>query len=375
MINRLTRLSAVALVAVVFAGCADATPTDITPSEARFANGQNGAAVDGPTIVDIATGNPDFSILVEALTAADLVEALNGKRQFTVFAPTNDAFAALLGVLGVTKEELLADEDLLQQVLLYHVAPGERFSGDVLDSDQIRTLQGGFVFPLAEGGEFFIVDGDDRTPNARLLAAEGLIDIDASNGVVHVIDQVLVPGAGSTPGDDDDEGDDEGDDDEEEPTIAELVASYATADEGAEFTVLYDLIQTAGLVDALNGDRELTVFAPTDAAVERLIDVLVAELGEDEANAILTDPDAIRDILLYHVLPGERESEDVLEAETLVTLNGGALTPLANADGVFIVDGSALTEDAQLQIDAGLIDIEADNGVVHVIDEVLLPGS
>ena len=385
MINRLSRLPVVALTAVALAACADATPTDLTPSEARFDNRGNGAAMSGPTIVDIATGNPDFSILVEALQAADLVDALDGKRQFTVFAPTNAAFTALLDRLGLTAEELLGNEELLTDVLLYHVAPGERFSDDVLDSEQIRTLQGGFVFPLAEGGEFFIVDGDADSPNARLLAAEELIDIDASNGVVHVIDQVLLPGEGSAPGghdddegaeDGDDDGDeDEGDEDEEELTIAELVASFATAEENAEFTVLYDLVQTAGLVDALNGEQELTVFAPTDAAFERLIAALVAELGEEQANAILNDPEAIADILLYHVLPGERESDDVLEAETLVTLNGGALTPLATAEGVFIVDESPLTEDAQLQIDAGLIDIEAENGVVHVIDEVLLPGS
>jgi uncharacterized surface protein with fasciclin (FAS1) repeats len=139
----------------------------------------------GPTIVGAAIAvnaqTGEFSHRIEAVTRAGLVDTLNGHRQFTVFAPTDAAFEDLLTALGVSSVDEIP-LDTLRAVLLYHVAPGERFSGDVLDSTRIRTLNGGFVRPSVHDGAAWVND-------ARIVAA----DIDVSNGVIHVIDKVLLP--------------------------------------------------------------------------------------------------------------------------------------------------------------------------------------
>lgn len=141
----------------------------------------------GPTIVQTAIAvneaNGEFHELIAAVTRAGLVGTLNGNRQFTVFAPTDAAFHALyarLGVSGINDIPLAT----LRAVLLHHVAPGQRFSGDVLDASRIRTLNGDFVHPSLSGGVA-------RVDGARIV----LPDVDASNGVIHVIDQVLLPGS------------------------------------------------------------------------------------------------------------------------------------------------------------------------------------
>jgi len=141
----------------------------------------------GSTIVKTAmtvnaqTG--EFDELIAAVKKAGLVDVLNGNRQFTVFAPTDAAFADLYKALGVDGVDQI-DNDLLRAVLLHHVAPGERFSGTVLASTRIRTLNHDFLTPSVKNGSPYI-DG------AKIL----IPDVDASNGVIHVIDKVLVPGS------------------------------------------------------------------------------------------------------------------------------------------------------------------------------------
>ena len=139
----------------------------------------------GPTIVGTALAvnaqSGEFDYLIQAVVRAGLVDTLNGNRQFTVFAPTDAAFQnlfAALGVSGVNDIPL----DTLKAVLLYHVAPGERFSGDVVSSTRVRTVSKGFIVPSVHDGSAWVND-------ARIVAA----DVDASNGVIHVIDKVLLP--------------------------------------------------------------------------------------------------------------------------------------------------------------------------------------
>jgi uncharacterized surface protein with fasciclin (FAS1) repeats len=139
----------------------------------------------GSTIVQTAIAanarTGEFDHLIEAVVRAGLVDTLDGNRQLTVFAPTDAAFEHLftsLGVSGVAEIPV----DTLRAVLLYHVAPGERFSGDVVSSNRIRTLSKGFLSPSVHDGGAYVND-------ARILAA----DLDASNGVIHVIDKVLLP--------------------------------------------------------------------------------------------------------------------------------------------------------------------------------------
>ncbi len=141
------------------------------------------AAASG-TIVDIAVGNPDFSILVSALTEADLVDTLSGEGPFTVFAPTNAAFEQALTDLGITAEELLARDDL-GAILTYHVVPGTVLAADVvgLDGTSVATVNTAEVA--------ISVDGDTVMINDAIVTTT---DIVASNGVIHVIDSVLLPG-------------------------------------------------------------------------------------------------------------------------------------------------------------------------------------
>lgn len=141
------------------------------------------------TILEIAAGTDDFSILAEVVLFAGLDEVLDGRRQLTVFAPTNQAFIDLLDALGITAEELLVEENkgLVTEILLYHVAPGKRFAKSVLASGRVNTLLEEFAYVKTENGNALI--GNDTYGFATILAT----DVFASNGVVHVIDSVLLP--------------------------------------------------------------------------------------------------------------------------------------------------------------------------------------
>jgi uncharacterized surface protein with fasciclin (FAS1) repeats len=139
---------------------------------------RQGASAEG-TIVDVAKASDDFNLLIAAVEEAGLVDALSGNKQLTVFAPTDQAFADLLEALDVTKEELLARDDLAD-ILLYHVTNGRRYAQSVVNAPRIRMLNGGTVD----------VDGTDLNGDQADIVGT---DIEASNGVVHVIDGVLLP--------------------------------------------------------------------------------------------------------------------------------------------------------------------------------------
>jgi uncharacterized surface protein with fasciclin (FAS1) repeats len=182
-------------VAVVGAACGDdddestaaapATTAATTAASTMEETGtDSGMATDAAagTIVDVAAGNPDFSVLVEAVQAAGLAETLSGEGPFTVLAPTNAAFEQALGALGLTKEELLASESLAA-ILQYHVLAGNVGSADIAAEAGRETVQGEPVEIAADGGSVTI-NGS---------AAVVTPDVAASNGVIHVIDQVLLP--------------------------------------------------------------------------------------------------------------------------------------------------------------------------------------
>ena len=147
------------------------------------------AAPKGPTIIDVAKSvnaqTGEFSILIAAINAADpsVAKTLSGNGQFTVFAPTDAAFVSLLNELGLTADQVLGNQALVTKVLLYHVVRGNRDSATILASSRIRTLERGFIFQ--SGG--VLTDENGRTAN--IIAT----DIKASNGVIHVIDQVVLP--------------------------------------------------------------------------------------------------------------------------------------------------------------------------------------
>jgi uncharacterized surface protein with fasciclin (FAS1) repeats len=154
------------------------------------------AAPPGPTIVDVAIAvNSEgpfagqFDTLIAAVLAADpvVLNTLSGNGQFTVFAPTDDAFEDLLEELQVSAEDLLGNEELLTEVLLYHVARGRRDAEDVLASERIRTLQRGFLYRSGELTDLRLFDEQDREANIIVP------NVEAANGIIHVIDRVVLP--------------------------------------------------------------------------------------------------------------------------------------------------------------------------------------
>ncbi len=274
-----------------------------------------GRAQQTNTIVDVAAGNPAFSTLVEAVTKAELVEALRGTGPFTVFAPTNDAFSALFAQLGVSGIEDLTKEQLTP-ILLYHVLGQEVPSSALKAGQTAATLQKGLVTILKREGKV--------TVNGISVV---IPDVEASNGVIHAIDRVLLPN--------------------------DLVAVAAG---NPNFSTLVEAVTKAELVDALRATGPFTVFAPTNDAFSALFAQLGVSGVEDLTKEQLTP------ILLYHVLGQEVPSSALKAGQTAATLQKGLVTILKR-EGKVTVNGISVV----------IPDVEASNGVIHAIDRVLLP--
>ena len=284
--------------------------------------GQGAVSAADASVKDIVTTAVDagsFKTLAAALQAAGLVETLQGKGPFTVFAPTDDAFAKLP---KGTVETLLKPENKPQliAVLTYHVVPGKVMAADVVKLNAAATVNGQRVDVKVDGGKV-------QVDQAQVVAT----DIACSNGVIHVIDQVILPSTDNIP---------------------------ATATKAGQFQTLLAAAKAAGLVEALSGDQPLTVFAPTDTAFAKLPTGTVESLLKPENQAQLAA------ILKSHVVAGRVFSNDLLSGAEAKSLQGGRLKA-AMANGKATVNGAGLVS----------TDIDAANGVIHVIDAVLLPPS
>ena len=303
-------------------------------------------------LVETAIAAGDFTTLVELVEAAGLAETLQGEGPFTVFAPTDAAFAA---VPADVLEALAADPEALQSVLLYHVVPGRLVAALISDGKEVATAEGSNVL-------FSFADGVKKVNGATIVAK----DIQASNGVIHVIDSVILPPAiaaalgiaeaapaeAATA--------EEGAAAEATPTqeaesAVELADIVDTAVAAGSFNTLTAAVQAAGLVDALKGDGPFTVFAPTDEAF--------AALPAETVDALLADPTGdLTQILLYHVVPGKVMAADLSDGLEVDTLQGAPVLFTLSDAGAKINDANIIATD-----------IEASNGVIHVIDSVILP--
>lgn len=267
-------------------------------------------------IVDTAVAAGSFKTLAAALKAADLIDVLKGDGTFTVFAPTDEAFAALP---KGTVENLLKPEnkEMLRSVLLYHVVGGELNAEKVLGESTLTTVNGQRVDISKKWGKAKI-DG------ATIVKT----DIGASNGVIHVIDAVIMP---------------------ETKTIPEV------AEEAGSFGTLLAAVKAAGLAETLMGEGPFTVFAPTDEAFQALGGT-VQELLKPENRGKL------KSILTYHVVPGRVYASDVVKLHDAKTVNGASVE-ISTKGGTVMIDKATVVK----------TDIEAANGVIHVIDGVLIP--
>jgi uncharacterized surface protein with fasciclin (FAS1) repeats len=285
------------------------------------------------SIVDIAVADKNFSTLVAALKAAGLVETLQGDGPFTVFAPTNDAFAKLP---EGTVESLLKPEnkEKLTAVLTYHVAGEKLKAKDVLNLRKVKTVNGQKVkINLKDEGAF--------ANKSKIVAT----DIKASNGIIHVIDAVLLPA--------DDYDKKAKKDKSYDKPAADIVG---TAVKAGKFNTLAAALEAGGLVETLQGEGPFTVFAPTDDAFAKLPKETLESLLKPE------NKDKLVSILTYHVVADKLKAKDVLNRRALKTVNGAKLS--VNIDG-----------EAPMINESGIVatDVKATNGVIHVIDTVLLP--
>lgn len=274
------------------------------------------------SIVDIATSDDDFSILVEALSKANLVDALEGDGPFTVFAPTNDAFEMLFETLGVSGVADLSAETLTP-ILLYHVVGAKAMSTD-LTTGYYETISTNT--PDEKGMMLYaMVDGGVTLNNSVAVISA---DIEASNGVVHVVDNVILP-----------------------PSVVDI------AIQNESFSTLVSAVVKAGLVDALSAEGPFTVFAPTNAAFESLFMELNVS-GLDDLSG-----DDLMPILLYHVVADNVLAAEVTEGLVPSLKTDSDISVTITSDGVMLDDRATIVA----------TDIQGSNGVVHVIDQVILP--
>ena len=316
----------------------ESATTEAAAEESSESSGEESA--EAGTIVDVAVGAGTFNTLVAAVTAAGLAETLSGEGPFTVFAPTDDAFAALHD--GLVDALLLPEnEAALTAVLTYHVLGAEVPSSDVAPGD-VETLQG-------ESITIGVEDGTVTVNDATVTA----VDVEASNGVIHVIDAVLVP-----PSIDatallvaDAMEEDAMEEEDEAGTIVDVAVGAGS------FDTLVAAVTAAGLAETLSGEGPFTVFAPTDEAFAALPDGLV------EALLLPENVDVLTAVLTYHVLGAEVPSSDVAPGD-VETLEGEDVT-------IGVEDGTVTVNQATVIA----VDVEASNGVIHVIDAVLVPPS
>ena len=267
-------------------------------------------------IVEVAVANPDFSTLVAALQKAELVTALEADGQFTVFAPTNVAFNQLFTDLGVDGIDDLTKEQLTP-ILLYHVVGAKVKSTDLTNS---------YVTTLSTGPGNKNVSLKVDATNLELNGGVGITsaDINATNGVIHVVDKVLLP-----------------------PTVVDIAL------DNDNFSILVSALVKAELVETLKGDGPFIVFAPTNDAFNALFEALdvtgIADLSKE----------ALTPILLDHVVSGNVRSTD---------LTTGSVNTLNNSISIDVTSGVKINGN----INVVLADVQGTNGVVHVIDKVIV---
>jgi len=275
-------------------------------------------SMDDKNVVEVASEAGQFGILIQAVQKAGLADYLSTQDGITVFAPTDDAFKMLLTDLGASSLEDIPVAEL-KNILLYHVIGSKVMSSD---------LKSGYFPTLSKSGENFIsmyinVEGGvSINKNTKVTAA----DISAKNGVIHVVNKVILP-----------------------PSVVNI------AIDNNNFTTLVQAVLKAGLVDALSGVGPFTVFAPTNDA----FNALFAQLGVSGINDLTAEQ--LTPILLYHVVSGNVLSTGLSNGKVGTLNEGKSLTVNLNG-GVKINDSEVVAAD-----------IQGTNGVVHVINKVLIP--
>jgi len=270
-------------------------------------------------IVQLAERNTDLSTLVKALTAGSLVTTLEGKGPFTVFAPTNEAFAK---IPHHKLTQLLGNKKLLDQLLEYHVLSGDFSMRDLMSAKLVSTLEKDEVIVRS-------MNGDIMVNNAKVITA----DVDATNGVVHVINRVLVP--------------------PNFPLALYPEDIVELAEGQPDLSTLVQALVAGKLTSTLSGAGPFTVFAPTNKAF--------AKIPAADLQKLLADPKELDRVLEYHVLAGKFGMRDLMSVRRAKTLEGGTVH-VTGSQTIHVNDAKVVKAD-----------VGASNGLVHIIDTVLMP--
>jgi len=290
------------------------------------------------TIVDIAGSEDDFSTLVGLLVEANLVDTLKTTGPFTVFAPTNDAFSDIQDILDTLTVEQK------KEVLLYHVVGGAKtFSSDLSDGQSLTTIDTNSVSVSISSCSWYQwhCTSSIKINESKVIKA----DIEGTNGIIHVIDKVLIPPSLKPPN-----------------TIVDIAVSKP------EFSTLVGLLGEANLVDTLKTPGPFTVFAPTNDAFSKIEDTLNTLTAAQKIN-----------VLLYHVVGAKAFSGDLSDGQQLETkLAGEKVVVSLQESGGWLCAWFGLYCETTVKINQSEVttaDIDASNGVIHVIDNVLIPAN
>lgn len=293
----------------------------VVSSTLMFSCSDDDSPQQNNSITDIASENPNFSILVDALTRANLAETLDQEGSYTVFAPTNEAFMNFLDDNGF---ESLDDVPVatLTQVLLNHVVSGTNLSSG-LTTGYVKTLATGSASSTNTLSMFI-----NNASGVRLNGVSSVTsaDIIADNGVIHVVDAVIGL-----------------------PTIV----THATAN--PNFSTLATLLTEQELVGTLNGTASspFTVFAPLNSAFDTATLNLYGGLNSTQKTAVLT----------YHVVPGANVLSNAIPSGPITTFE----------TGTFTISGTVITDEQSRATNIVATDVQASNGVIHAVNQVLLP--
>ncbi|WP_066224064.1 fasciclin domain-containing protein [Formosa haliotis] len=302
-------------------------------------------------IIKLAQDTDNLSSLVAALTLADtepgsdLIGTLSGDGPFTVFAPSNQAFTDLLNTLEDYNS--LSDFDtpegriMLATILKYHAVSGATvLSSQLEDNQEITTVQGETLMVDINDGVFL----EDATETKSQVT---VADVMATNGVVHIVNKVLVPQAVL--------------DEINRGTLVDIALG------NDDLSILAAVVVKTGLVDVLNSDGPFTVFAPTNEAFVNLLDALGNDYNSLDDFDTEAEIELLRNIVLYHAIPSAIYATDLTETSVETAFSGNNLDVVKSGDTYVIQDATG--ENANIII----ADVKASNGVAHVIDRVLLP--
>ncbi|MEM9076660.1 MAG: fasciclin domain-containing protein [Bacteroidota bacterium] len=357
-IPHLVKFLAVCILSLFLLACSK-NDDDTNPGiDNEIGNTDDAAAPPPPSIVELVVETEELSLLEEAVIKANLVDTLNAEGPFTVFAPTNAAIRQFFDLLGDSFSsfddfDTSLELQILEQILLYHVVPGNITSAD-LSPGTVNTLLTDETLEVISNGNTFVI-GDASDVDANILTP----DQEANNGVVHIIDKILIPQEiqdflDFINPDDSDAG---------LPTIREIVESTE------ELDFLAEALELTGLLETLSEEGPFTVFAPTNETITMLFALIGGSFGDLNEFNLDFEIDLLRQVLSYHVVPGIVTSNDLVL---------GQVTTLLPNDGFEVVSENgefALLDGLHLPVDLLATDIPAANGVIHTIERILIPES